>query len=95
MTSKSATLGIAAVALGALVVGFVLVGGDNAPLEGEIRRMAIDAAIAEVGQGEITGAEVGNDGTAYEVEIIPAGSTNELEVRLDTEFKVVEVVPDD
>lgn len=84
---------VAAVAVLAIVV-FVTGGGDE-PLTGETRTRAIDAAINEVGPGEITGAEVGNDGTPYEVEIIPEGDTQEYEVRIDESFNVVEVVPDD
>jgi flagellar biosynthesis/type III secretory pathway M-ring protein FliF/YscJ len=85
---------IAAVVVVLLVVYLASRGGGEVPLTGEVRQKAIDAAVAEVGEGEITGAEEGNDGTAYEVEIIPPDGI-ELEVRIDEDFNVVEVVPDD
>lgn len=89
---RSAAVIVVAVAVAVLLVGCVAT--DDIPLTGEIRQQAIDAALAEVGPGEVTAAEVGNDGSAYEIEITTADGA-ELEVRIDESFAIVEVLEDD
>jgi hypothetical protein len=70
-------------------------GGDDAErLTGEPLRKASAAALAHLGGGTVTEAEIGDDGAAYGVEVrLDDGST--VEVNLDESFKVIGQEADD
>lgn len=86
--------GVAATLVVAVGVGIAGVGDDDEALTGPARDRAIDAALAAVGGGEVTEAEVGDGGASYEVEVRLADGT-EVEVELDAGFAVIASAPDD
>jgi hypothetical protein len=86
-----------------LAVAAVIAGGgavmatstdDDAQLTGEQRDKAVAAARAHVGEGEVTGTEVGDDGAAYGVEIRKPDGT-QVEVNLDKDYRVTGTEADD
>ena len=89
--------GIAAVVVVAVaaVGGVAAAGnGDEEPLTGATLELAVAAALAHTGAGEVTETEIGDGGAAYEVEIrLPDGS--QVEVELDADFNVLGSSPDD
>jgi uncharacterized membrane protein YkoI len=74
---------------GAAVAGAV--GDDDAtekPITGAALEQASKAALAHTGGGEVTGTEVGDEESYYEVEVTrPDGS--QVDVQLDRGFNVV------
>ena len=86
---------ISTAAAGALVVGgtgAALAGSDDdateRPIEGASLEQAEDAALQETGEGEVTGTEVGDEESYYEVEVtLDDGS--QVDVQLDRDFRVV------
>jgi len=78
---------------GGIALATGLAGGDE-ELSGSDLDRAREAALAEVGDGRVTGAEVGDDGTAYELEVTRADGS-EVDVDLDASFTVVRVDEDD
>lgn len=68
---------------------------DEAPITGEDRDRAVDAALASVGAGSTAiETEVGDEESLYEVEVRAAdGST--VDVQLDEQFDVVSSSTDD
>jgi uncharacterized membrane protein YkoI len=82
----------AAVAGGA---GVAAAGGDSDASEGPDRaitgdalRQASDAALAEIGEGRVTGTEVGDEESYYEVEVT-RDDGSQVDVQLDKSFAVV------
>lgn len=70
-------------------------GSDDAPIVGEALEKAVAAATAAVGEGEVTDTEADSDGdSAYEVEILKADG-EQVEVNLDSAFKVIGSEVDD
>ena len=93
------------VAIGVTAAAAVIAGGavaatasgngeGDAPLTGSARQKAIAAALAHVGGGTVVGTEVGEDGTAYGVEV-RLGDGSQVDVKLDERFKVVATENDD
>ena len=69
-------------------------GDDDQPLTGTTLETATAAALAHTGSGTVTETEVGDDGAAYSVEIrLPDG--REVEVNLDSDFRVIGQEDDD
>lgn len=63
-------------------------GDNNAPLEGSTLDEAVAAALEATGGGEVLETEVGDEGSAYGVEIrLEDGS--QVEVNLDSSFRVI------
>ncbi len=87
-----------AAALTAGVVGAAAAAGagpfadDDTALTGEALDRASEAALAEVGSGEVTDAEADDGG--YEVEV-RTDDGREIDVRLDGDFAVVGQEPDE
>jgi uncharacterized membrane protein YkoI len=88
------TVGVvgAVVLLGAAGVGAAIATGDDdageRPIEGPALERAEDAALAETGGGTVTGTEVGDEESLYEVEVtLDDGS--QVDVQLDEDFQVV------
>ena len=72
--------------------GYAIAGGDDdateTPITGAALQQATEAALAETGGGEVTGTEVGDEDSYYEVEVaLPDGS--QVDVQLDEAFQVV------
>ena len=62
--------------------------GPDTPITGDALQRAEDAALAETGGGRVTGTEVGDEESYYEVEVtLDDGS--QVDVQLDRDFKVV------
>lgn len=71
---------------GGIAVASGLAGGDDELTGSDLDRASV-AAVAEAGGGKVTGAELGDDGATYEVEVrLPDG--REVDVDLDAGFKV-------
>ena len=92
---------VASAAAAVLVVGgggVALAGSDDdateRPIEGPALQQAEDAALAETGEGEVTGTEVDDEESYYEVEVtLDDGS--QVDVQLDEDFAVVGSETDD
>ena len=90
---RLALLGAAVVVLGAAGGGAALAsGGDDdatdTPITGSQLERASAATLAHTGGGEVTGTEVGDEESLYEVEItLDDGS--QVDVQLDEGFEVV------
>jgi uncharacterized membrane protein YkoI len=62
--------------------------GPDTPISGGALQRAEDAALAETGGGKVTGTEVGDEESYYEVEVtLPDGQ--QVDVQLDENFTVV------
>jgi hypothetical protein len=91
---------ILAVAAAAAVGGGVAVaaGGDDdasdTPITGTALERATAAALAHTGGGEVTGTEVGDEESRYEVEVTLENG-NQVDVQLDDAFAVVGAEGDD
>ena len=77
--------------------GIAVAGGaadDDKPLTGTDLDKAVAAALEETGGSTVTETEVGDDGSAYGVEVrLDDGS--QVEVNLDEDFAVVGLLADD
>lgn len=63
------------------------------PVTGPARARVEAAALAYTGGGRVTGTEVGDEDSFYEVEVtLPDG--RQLDVQLDENFAIVDSVPD-
>lgn len=83
--------GVLAVALLAGGAGLALAnGGDDegAPITGEALDRATAAALAHTGGGRVTGTEVGDEQSYYEVEVTLVDG-RQVDVQLDENFTVV------
>jgi hypothetical protein len=86
---------VSVMALGtAGVVAASTTGGDtDTPISGTDLQRASDAALAHTGQGQVTGTEVGDEDSYYEVEVTLDDGT-QVDVQLDKDFKVVDSTAD-
>jgi hypothetical protein len=92
--------------LGGAVVVIVVGGGtgiglaatlgddDETPITGTALDRASAAALAHTGGGRVTGTEVGDEESYYEVEVTRAGG-GQVDVQLDENFNVVSQSADD
>lgn len=83
---------VAAVALATGTGIAVASGGEDdagdTPIKGSALEQASRAALDHVGDGTVTGTEVGDEESSYEVEVrLPDGS--QIDVQLDRSFAVV------
>ncbi len=60
----------------------------DTPITGTDLQKASDAALASTGQGRVTGTEVGDEESYYEIEVTLDDGT-EVDVQLDANFQVV------
>ena len=67
---------------------------DDKPLSGATLERATDAALAHTGGGTVTETELGDDGSAYSVEVRLANG-DQVEVNLDENFEVIGQEGDD
>jgi uncharacterized membrane protein YkoI len=93
LTKKSAGVLIGAATILALSgAGVAIASSDDdaseKPITGSALDKAKEAALAETGGGEVTGTEVGDEESLYEVEVtLDDGS--QVDVQLDEDFNVV------
>jgi uncharacterized membrane protein YkoI len=87
---------IAAAGLAVAVVGGIAAsaGDTDQELTGATRDRAVDAALAATGGGTVLETEAGDDGAAYGVEVRLADG-RQVEVNLDSSFKVIGQEPDE
>jgi len=85
----AAAAGVVAV-LGTGTTMAVAGGGDDteAPISGPALERASEAALVHAGGGRVTGTEVGDEESYYEVEVTRADGT-QVDVQLDADFAVV------
>jgi hypothetical protein len=93
MTRKIARIAAAVLALAALTAGIAVAagGGDDAadkPIAGAALDRATAAALAHTGEGRVTGTEVGDEESYYEVEVT-LDNGGQVDVQLDKSFNVV------
>jgi len=90
----SSIAGLATIAV-AGTAGASQVGGDDndRPITGDALVRASAAALTNTGEGRVTGTEVGDEDSYYEVEVtLDDGS--QVDVQLDENFEVVGTHPD-
>ena len=77
-------------------IGLAATVGDEreAPITGAALERASAAALAHTGDGRVTGTEVGDEESYYEVEVTLAGG-GQVDVQLDEDFNVVSQTADD
>ena len=81
------------VSLGAAAAGIAIAGADDddateTPITGTELQKASAAALAHTGGGQVTGTEVGDEESYYEVEVTLDGGA-QVDVQLDRSFNVV------
>ena len=93
--SKILTVGVTGLAVAAGGTGLALAGGSNedaaeneAPITGSALDEAETAALAHTGEGSVSGTEVGDEESYYEVEVT-LDDGDETDVQLDRGFNVV------
>jgi uncharacterized membrane protein YkoI len=95
-TGKKKLLAIGGVALAVAIIGggagaVVATGGDDEneqPITGTDLERASAAALVHTGGGRVTGTEVGDEESYYEVEVT-LDNGNQVDVQLDENFNVV------
>ena len=81
-------IGAAAVAVGTGIATAQPDDGEGTPITGEALAAASQAALAFTGGGTVTGTEVGDEESLYEVEVTKADGS-QVDVQLDQNFVVV------
>jgi hypothetical protein len=81
-------VGAAAVAIGTGIATAQPDDGEGTPITGEALTKASQAALAFTGGGTVTGTEVGDEESLYEVEVTKADGS-QVDVQLDENFVVV------
>ena len=81
-------VGAAAVAIGAGIATAQPDDGEGTPITGEALTKASQAALAFTGGGTVTGTEVGDEESLYEVEVTLADGS-QTDVQLDENFVLV------
>jgi hypothetical protein len=86
---KTRVLVAAGLAAAAIVAATAAASGDSdTPITGTELERASAAALAYTGGGRVTGTEVGDEESLYEVEVTLADGT-QVDVQLDAQFVVV------
>ena len=89
-----ATVAVATLGIGAGVAAASGGGDDHSPaIEGTALARAKAAALSHTGPGRVTGTEVGDEESYYEVEVTLDGG-RQVDVQLDRSFKVVGATAD-
>ncbi len=88
--------GVATVLAGSAGVAAASSGGDGEPetaITGDALTRASEAALAATGGGRVTGTEVGDEDSYYEVEVTREDGS-QVDVQLDSSFAVVDQMAD-
>jgi uncharacterized membrane protein YkoI len=97
MKTRTKVVAAAALAAGVGIVtagAVAATGGDtDTPITGPALARASEAALEHMGGGRVTGTEVGDEDSFYEVEVTLADGS-QVDVQLDANFKVVETMRD-
>jgi uncharacterized membrane protein YkoI len=92
MRTRLAVIAAVVVTLGAASAGIAISGSDDdeteTPITGTDLQRASAAALAETGGGRVTGTEVGDEESNYEVEVTLDNGT-QVDVQLDKSFNVL------
>ena len=98
MTRRTARKILAAAAFAAVVAGGAGIAaaaagddsteGPDTPISGDALQQASEAALAATGGGRVTGTEVGDEESYYEVEVT-RDDGSQVDVQLDKSFAVV------
>jgi uncharacterized membrane protein YkoI len=92
MRKRLAVLATVVVTLGAASAGIAIAAGDDdateTPITGTDLQKASAAALASTGGGRVTGTEVGDEESYYEVEVTLDGG-GQVDVQIDKSFNVV------
>ena len=93
--TKIAVVASAAIAVGAIGTGVAVAGnGDiDVAITGSALEQAKAAALAHMGEGRVTGTEVGDEDSYYEVEVT-LDDGRQVDVQLDEQFVVVDQLSD-
>lgn len=81
-------VGASAVAIGAGIAAAQPDDGEGTPITGDALAKASQAALAFTRGGSVTGTEVGDEESLYEVEVT-LGDGSQVDVQLDEHFVVV------
>ncbi|HET6729056.1 MAG TPA: hypothetical protein VFG96_06530 [Jiangellaceae bacterium] len=97
--TKLAVAAVSGVAAAAASVGIAVANsGDDdeteQPISGDALQKASDAALEHTGGGSVTGTEVGDEESLYEVEVT-LDNGRQVDVQLDESFAVVGTEGDD
>jgi hypothetical protein len=84
----AAVMGAAAVAVGVGIAAAQPDDGEGTPITGDALTKASQVALAFTGGGTVTGSEVGDEESYYEVEVTKADGS-QVDVQLDENFVVV------
>jgi hypothetical protein len=84
----AAATGVAAVAIGTGIAAAQPDDGEGTPITGDALAKASQAALAFTGSGTVTGTEVGDEESLYQVEVT-LGDGSQVDVQLDQNFAVV------
>jgi hypothetical protein len=84
----AAATGVAAVAIGTGIAAAQPDDGEGTPITGDALAKASQAALAFTGGGNVTGTEVGDQESLYQVEVT-LGDGSQVDVQLDQNFVVV------
>ena len=85
----AAAVAVAGLAAAGIAAVSAATGDDtDTPITGTALQQASAAALAFTGQGKVTGTEVGDEESYYQVEVTLDGGT-EVDVQLDAGFRVV------
>jgi uncharacterized membrane protein YkoI len=93
-TRTKILIAVGAVAVAAIVVPTIALAsadddGSEVPITGAALEQASRVAIDHVGGGRVTGTEVGDEESHYEVEVTLEDGT-QIDVQLDEDFNVVQ-----
>lgn len=90
---KIAAMGATALLVAAIGTGVAVAGSSDddsteTAITGDELRQASDAALQHTGEGRVTGSEVGDEESYYEVEVT-LNDGSQVDVQLDRDFNVV------
>jgi hypothetical protein len=85
----ASAVGAAAVAIGTGIASAQPDDGEGTPITGDALAKASQAALAFTGGGSVTGSEVGDEESYYQVEVTLADG-RQTDVQLDPNFVVVD-----
>lgn len=91
--ATAASVAVMALGTAGVVAASATRDDTDTPISGTDLQSASDAALAHTGEGRVTGTEVGDEDSYYEVEVtLDDGS--QVDVQLDKNFQVVDSTAD-